>query len=85
MGTRRPIPTVHPYHRASVVREAQLFQRDVFCLLSVFTFTFSRGLRLATKYTSDGHLALRGADQDMRVIANIYEHEHLLTDGYQTV
>lgn len=29
-------------------------------------------------YTSDGHLALLGVDEDMRVIGNRYEHPELL-------
>lgn len=30
--------------------------------------------------TSDGHLSLQGADTDMKVIGNIHEHPHLLTN-----
>lgn len=32
----------------------------------------------SSSYTSDGHLALRGADEDMRIIGNVYEHELIL-------
>lgn len=33
-----------------------------------------------SSYTSDSHLSLQGADEDMRIIGNVIEHEHLLTN-----
>lgn len=33
----------------------------------------------SSSYTSDGHLSLKGADEDMRIIGNVHEHELIPT------